>query len=120
MTIHTFIRKRYFWMLLVGGILLFFSFMQHKNFPAVVKLQKSLECIQTKLLQKETLLQNQVNSLAMEVPSFLMGSSLKNNSDAESLEKTGNAFYVFQDSSLVYWSTNRIPCFFCFGLHRVL
>ena len=96
-------------MLLTSGIFLFFSFMQHKSFPVDTKLYKSLKCVQTKLLQKETLLQNQVNSLAIKVPSFLTSSFLKNNSDAESFENTGNAFYVFKDSNLVYWSTNRIP-----------
>jgi two-component system, NtrC family, nitrogen regulation sensor histidine kinase NtrY len=109
MKIRTLIKKRFFWVLLTSAILLFFSLMQQRDFSVETKLQNSLDRIQSTLLQKENSLQNLTNNLAIEAPYYSKTGSLKNDSSVESFQKSGNAFYVFKDSNLIYWSTNRIP-----------
>ncbi len=107
MKIRILIKKRFFWILLTGVLLLIFTLMQQREFSPELKLRQSQEQIQTTLLKKEAALRNQTDNLALEVPNRIQ--TCFSDSSGTSFQKSGNAFYVFKDSSLIYWSTNRIP-----------
>lgn len=110
MSVKTILKKRYFWMLLLSSIILFFSYLQYRNYPPEVQLDNSGQKIQTKLLQKEKSLFRQVNQLSAVAPLFSSKTTLPNSgSYVEPFEKNGNAFFVFKDSLLIYWSSNRVP-----------
>ncbi|MEI6347150.1 MAG: ATP-binding protein [Bacteroidota bacterium] len=103
-------QQKYLWMLIFSflfALVSCYQYYRHKNVS--IRLSSARQNIEEKLVKKESSLTEKVQNLSTVFSTSVKDSVLKTLDLSSQFEENGIAFYLFTDSAMTYWSTNRVP-----------